>query len=98
MNNSIYSQNLLKSQADFSIPLTQRGRAESHIVGQFIRDYYARIFEEDEEKGYANSCYHEERQPKRHVRMWVSPYLRARQTGDCIMEVASDFVKDRYRL
>lgn len=32
---------------------------------------------------------------KRHRRLWCSPYVRARETADQIMDVAKDYITDR---
>ena len=72
-----------KKMADHAVPLSAAGHAQAREAGTFLRDYYRTLFKHE---------YDSSKPP--HVRMWVSPYLRARQTSDCIQETAGDVITD----
>ena len=67
--------------ADHAIPLTQRGMAQATAAGEQLAAHYGRLAQAGEERP--------------HVRMWVSPYLRARQSADAIQRAAGDWITDR---
>jgi 2,3-bisphosphoglycerate-dependent phosphoglycerate mutase len=65
--------------ADHAVPLSDRGVDQAREAGRAIADYYASAIGE----------------AKPHVRLWVSPYKRTRQTADAILEHAEPYVTDR---
>jgi broad specificity phosphatase PhoE len=65
--------------ADHAVPLSERGREQAREAGRQIAAHYAA----DGEHAH------------RHVRLWVSPYHRTRQTADAIQETAGSVVTDR---
>lgn len=67
--------------ADHAIPLSEAGRQQVREAGRRIDRYYAELY------GTPGSC--------PHVRLWVSPYLRTRETADGIAEVAGRWIRDR---
>jgi len=85
--------NLLKSKADHAIPLSERGLQQAREIGlrlkEFLKEQKA-IEEQNESKKSKKSS----RMPK-HLRLWTSPYRRARETADEIMAVAGEYITDR---
>jgi broad specificity phosphatase PhoE len=65
--------------ADHAIPLSSRGVEQAHEAGRAIHDHYAQLLGDD----------------RPHVRLWVSPYKRTRQTADAIAETAGAWLTDR---
>jgi len=65
--------------ADHAVPLSDRGRDQAREAGRQIAAHYAANEEPDH----------------LHVRLWVSPYERARQTADAIQETAGACITDR---
>ena len=68
--------------ADHAISLSKRGIVQAESAGERIAAYYNQ-----------HPDYTAARPP--HIRMWVSPYLRARQTADGIQKTAGDWITDR---
>ena len=67
--------------ADHAIPLSPRGIAQAESAGERLADYFERRTDATT--------------PRPHVRMWVSPYQRARQSADGIQRTAGDWITDR---
>jgi len=65
--------------ADHAVPLSPRGADQAREAGRQIAAYYAK------ELGAARP----------HVRLWLSPYTRTRQTADALMETVGPHVTDR---
>lgn len=65
--------------ADHAVPLSDRGRAQAREAGAKIASYL--------EAHVAGE--------RPHIRLWVSPYLRTRQTADALMETSRGWVTDR---
>ena len=65
--------------ADHTVPLSERGRVQAREAGEVVSRYYKKTFGDS----------------RPHVRLWVSPYLRTRQTGDGIQETAGAYISDR---
>ena len=68
--------------ADHAIPLSPRGMEQAETAGDRIADWYR------DHGGY-------DPQALPHIRLWVSPYQRARQTADGIAQTAADWITDR---
>ena len=66
--------------ADHAIPLSASGVEQARAAGKAIADHYAQILGDE----------------RPHVRLWVSPYKRTRQTADAIGEAAGRWITDRY--
>jgi 2,3-bisphosphoglycerate-dependent phosphoglycerate mutase len=69
------------SVADHSVPLSERGADQAREAGRRIAAHYEALFAPDDEH--------------RHVRLWVSPYTRTRQTADALQEHAGKYITDR---
>lgn len=67
--------------ADHAIPLSDRGWEQAREAGRRLDSYFGSLFGEPREHP--------------HVRLWVSPYRRTRQTADGIIEGASDWISDQ---
>jgi len=65
--------------ADHAVPLSDRGREQAHEAGRQIAEHYARTSDGSH----------------RHVRLWVSPYRRTRETADALIAAAGDCITDR---
>jgi len=65
--------------ADHAVPLSERGREQAREAGKHI----ARHFET-----HASD-------EQRHVRLWLSPYRRTRETADALVETAGAWITDR---
>jgi 2,3-bisphosphoglycerate-dependent phosphoglycerate mutase len=65
--------------ADHAVPLSDRGREQAREAGRRIAAFFTQ-----HDGGV-----------RRHVRLWVSPYLRTRQTADAIQETAGAWITDR---
>lgn len=72
-------QSLTRDMADHAVPLTERGFRQARLAGEFIREH----LRDDAGPG------------RRHVRLWHSPYKRARQTADIIGLAAGGSITDR---
>lgn len=65
--------------ADHAIPLSDRGRDQVREAGRKIDEYYAQVYGD----------------LRPHVRLWVSPYRRTRETADGLVETAGHWITDR---
>jgi broad specificity phosphatase PhoE len=65
--------------ADHAVPLSDRGHAQARQVGARIADFLDGQI----------------RVPRPHVRLWVSPYKRTRQTADAVVETSRGWITDR---
>jgi len=74
-------KNLLKSKADHSIPLSDEGIQQAQIAGEKISNLFQTL-----DQGLTK---------KKHRRLWVSPYKRARETADHIMKAAGECITDK---
>ncbi len=68
------------TSADHAVPLSDRGREQAREAGRQVAAHYA----SEQDVG-----------TQRHVRLWVSPYHRTRQTADGIQETAGACITDR---
>ena len=64
------------TMADHAIPLSEEGKGMATAAGVFLRDKF--IPERD--RSYVIGSHHNK------LRLWLSPYLRTRQTADCLYE------------
>jgi 2,3-bisphosphoglycerate-dependent phosphoglycerate mutase len=74
--------------ADHAIPLSGEGVEQARHAGQHIANYYEALYDNPSWP----QLYGRE---KPHVRLWVSPYARTRQTADEIQSSAGDWITDR---
>jgi len=65
--------------ADHAVPLSARGVEQAREAGRVVDRYYRDQLGDEHP----------------HVRLWVSPYLRTRETADALMETAGAWVTDR---
>ena len=65
--------------ADHAVPLSARGVEQAHEAGRVVDRFYRDQLGDD----------------RRHIRLWVSPYLRTRQTADAVMQTAGGWITDR---
>jgi 2,3-bisphosphoglycerate-dependent phosphoglycerate mutase len=65
--------------ADHAVPLSDRGREQAREAGRRLAAYLEQRADGEH----------------RHVRLWVSPYLRTRQTADALQETAGPWITDR---
>ena len=65
--------------ADHAVPLSDRGVEQARDAGRALAAHYENVLGDD----------------RPHVRLWVSPYKRTRQTADAMMEAAGSWVTDR---
>lgn len=65
--------------ADHAVPLSQRGVDQAREAGRQIHAFYQRELGDE----------------RPHVRLWVSPYKRTRQTADAVQETAGPWITDR---
>ncbi len=65
--------------ADHAVPLSERGKQQARQAG-------ARLAKHLEEQLQGD---------RPHIRLWVSPYQRTRQTADAVMETAGSWITDR---
>ena len=65
--------------ADHAVPLSERGHEQAREAGRIVAENLRATFVDD----------------RPHVRLWVSPYQRTRQTADELMSTAGDFITDR---
>ena len=66
---------------DFAIPLSNLGHEQAKLAGQFLTERISKLVNP--------------RVPSSYPRMWVSPYLRARQTADVIEAQLGELLLDR---
>src|SRR5512140_554251 len=65
--------------ADHAVPLSARGVDQAREAGRAVAAHYAKVLGDE----------------RPHVRLWVSPYKRTRQTADALMETAGAWITDR---
>ncbi|MEP6864498.1 MAG: phosphoglycerate mutase family protein, partial [Deltaproteobacteria bacterium] len=65
--------------ADHAVPLSPRGVDQAREAGRQIAAYYQAQLGDE----------------RPHIRLWVSPYKRTRQTADAVQELAKPFITDR---
>src|SRR5690242_4710828 len=65
--------------ADHAIPLSATGVDQARRAGASVAAFYADALGDD----------------RPHVRLWVSPYKRTRQTADALVETAGAWITDR---
>ena len=65
--------------ADHAVPLSDRGHAQAREAGTQVAAYLKEQLQDE----------------RPHVRLWVSPYQRTRQTADAVMKAARDWITDR---
>ena len=68
------------AMADHAIPLSARGREQACEAGRQLSAYFAATDAGNETP---------------HVRLWVSPYRRTRETADCVEQTAGPWITDR---
>jgi broad specificity phosphatase PhoE len=69
--------------ADHAVPLSERGHDQARKAGTYVADYLDRHV--DRRVGAERP----------HIRLWVSPYHRTRQTADAMVETSRGWVTDR---
>ncbi len=67
--------------ADHAIPLSDRGKAQAVEAGRRLDAHYRTLFGEPRDKP--------------HIRLWVSPYRRTRETAEALLEHAGTWIADR---
>ena len=65
--------------ADHAVPLSAHGVEQAREAGRVVDRYYRDQLGDE----------------RRHIRLWVSPYLRTRQTADALMETCGSWITDR---
>jgi len=65
--------------ADHAIPLSDRGIDQARAAGRAVAEHYQKLLGDD----------------RPHIRLWVSPYRRTRQTADALLETAGGWITDR---
>lgn len=65
--------------ADHAVPLSERGREQAREAGRQIARHYEATTTDEQ----------------RHVRLWLSPYRRTRETADALGETAGGWITDR---
>jgi 2,3-bisphosphoglycerate-dependent phosphoglycerate mutase len=75
--------------ADHAVPLSDRGREQAREAGRRLAAYF------EQRAGGEPAAGGEARAAPGHVRLWVSPYLRTRQTADALQETAGAWITDR---
>jgi 2,3-bisphosphoglycerate-dependent phosphoglycerate mutase len=68
-----------RTTADHAVPLSDRGHEQAREAGRQIAAHFSERRADDFQ----------------HVRLWVSPYLRTRQTADAIQEICGPLITDR---
>ena len=68
-----------RHMADHAIPLSERGHAQAREAGEVLARYFESTLGE----------------ARPHVRLWLSPYMRTRQTADGIVAGAGAWITDR---
>ena len=64
---------------DHAVPLSEHGVEQAREAGRQLAAYYARTLGD----------------ARPHVRLWVSPYRRTRETADALVETAGAWITDR---
>jgi len=75
-------KSVLTQMADHVIDISDRGRGQAKEAGKMIKNYYKNLMDEGSFKKGT------------HVRLWVSPYKRTRETARIIKEESGDIVTD----
>lgn len=65
--------------ADHAVGLSERGFEQARQAGRALDAYYKGALDDD----------------RPHIRLWVSPYKRTRQTADALLETAGGWISDR---
>ncbi|HEY6039471.1 MAG TPA: phosphoglycerate mutase family protein [Kofleriaceae bacterium] len=65
--------------ADHAVPLSPRGVDQAREAGRQLAAYYQAQLGDE----------------RPHVRLWVSPYMRTRQTADAVQETCKPWITDR---
>jgi broad specificity phosphatase PhoE len=65
--------------ADHAVPLSDRGHQQAREAGARLADYLDQHVQGE----------------RPHIRLWVSPYHRTRQTADRLVEIARGWITDR---
>lgn len=65
--------------ADHAVPLSARGVDQARHAGEIVHQYYQQQLGNE----------------RPHVRLWVSPYLRTRQTADALQTTCGPWLTDR---
>lgn len=65
--------------ADHTVPLSERGHEQAREAGRVVAEHLRDALDDD----------------RPHVRLWVSPYKRTRQTADELTSVAGAWITDR---
>lgn len=87
-------KSVLASRADHSIPLSEEGHKQAVIAGEIIKEYFE-TRKSSEKKDILDSSHSTEFRSTGHCRLWVSPYLRSRETAKHIEEVAGKHITDK---
>jgi 2,3-bisphosphoglycerate-dependent phosphoglycerate mutase len=64
---------------DHAVPLSDRGHQQAREAGERVAAFFEREVQGE----------------RPHIRLWVSPYLRTRQTADSLIATSRDWVTDR---
>jgi 2,3-bisphosphoglycerate-dependent phosphoglycerate mutase len=67
--------------ADHAIPLSDRGWEQAREAGRQLDAYYRTLFDSPEQRP--------------HIRLWVSPYRRTRQTAEGLLQHAGPWITDQ---
>jgi 2,3-bisphosphoglycerate-dependent phosphoglycerate mutase len=73
--------------ADHAIPLSENGKSQAVEVGDFLKNYF-------DPTSHATGISDKEVCQRHPIRMWVSPYTRARQTAQIIKEHTGSIISD----
>jgi broad specificity phosphatase PhoE len=65
--------------ADHAVPLSERGHGQAREAGRVVAEHLREALADD----------------RPHVRLWVSPYKRTRETADELMSVTVPWITDR---
>jgi len=78
------------AMADHAIPLSPRGEEQAREAGRRIASFFAHRYPSSSARPDDAMS-----PPQPHVRLWTSPYKRARQTADLIQREADRWIVDR---
>lgn len=73
-----------KTVPDFAIPLTQNGHEQSNQSSKFLREYLEKFVPHRNVPHFKHEC-----------RLWVSPYVRSRETALHFEKDCEDFIGSR---
>ncbi len=84
---------LHKSMADHAIPLSDKGQKQALDAGKFLGEYFHNLFglEKDTNIEYDLKTHSVIGFYQSHVRIWVSPYERTRETANGIFQGIDDY-------